>query len=121
MTKLLCPHCGVSLNGKLLRGKPLPGERKILPNCAVLVCPSRQGELHPNFHPAHFWVYLGFLPMVVTFYLMAGSDDKEFWFAAMAIAVVAALFVTIYIHFRFLRNVPRFSATPKRFELPFKW
>src|SRR4030065_1462372 len=121
MAKLICPHCGVSLSWKLLRGKPLPGERKILPNRAVLVCPSCQGEMHPNLHPTHFWVYLAFVPMVVTFYLMIGSDDKEFWFAAMAAALVVALFVTTYIYFRFLRNVPRFSTTPMSFKLPFKW
>ena len=59
--------------------------------------------------------------MVVTFYLMIGSDDKEFWFVAMAAALVVFLFATTYIYLRFLRNVPRFSATPKTFKLPFKW
>jgi len=121
MAKLFCPHCSASLRWKLLRGKPFPGERKILPNRAVLVCPSCQGELHPNFHPAHFWVYLAFLPMVIAFYLMIGSEDKELWFVVMGGSVAVALFATTYIYFKFLRSLPRFSATPKSFKLPFQW
>lgn len=122
MAKLLCPHCGISLSGKLLRGKPLPGERKFLPNQAVLICPSCKGELHPNLQPAHFWYYLAFIPLIVSFYLMMGAEDKKFWFLVMGGALVFALLVSGYVHFRYLRGVPRFSATKKSIKFQFnRW
>lgn len=122
MAKLLCPHCGISLGGKLLKGKPLPRERKFLPNKAVLVCPSCKGELHPNLQPAHFWYYLAFLPFIVSFYLMLGGEDKKFWFLVMAGALALALLVSGYVYFKYLRGLPRFSATKTSIKVPFtRW
>jgi len=124
MAKLTCPHCGLSLQWKLLRGKPLPGERKILPNQAVLVCPSCQGELHPNPHPAEFWVWLAVLPFVVIFPLVVHQliptiGDNRIWFGVLLGSLLLALAVLVYVHFKYLRNWPRFSAKPSRPRLPF--
>jgi len=126
MAKLACPHCGISLGWRLLRGKPLPGERKILPNRAVLVCPSCQGELHPNPHPAEFWVYVAFLPLVVLFHLLALQiiptvGDSQLWLGAMLGSLLLATLVTIYVHFKFLRNWPRFATKPSPPKFPFNF
>ena len=116
MAKLTCPHCGISLAGRLLRGKPLPKERRFLPNNAVLVCPSCQGELHPNPHPAQLWIWIAFLPFVIIFPLLAlriiPADEQRLWYTAMAGSLLLVVVVSIYVHFKFLRHWPRFSSKP---------
>ena len=124
MAKLTCPHCGTSLARKLIRGKPLPRERKILPDQAVLVCPSCQGDLHPNPHPAGLWVWLAWLPFAVLLnfamlQFIPMSGHNKVWPAALFGAFLLGTFVTIYVHFKFLRNWPRFSDKPSRSRLPF--
>lgn len=125
MAKLTCPHCGNFLAGKLLRGKPLPGERKFLPNKAVLVCPSCQGELHPNPHPAQFWIWIALLPFAILLHLLVlqiiPTDDKRLWLTVMLGSLLLAFVVAIYVHFKFLRDWPRFSTKPARVRFPFSF
>ena len=45
-----CPYCGAALGWRLVTSKPLPGERKILPQRAVPVCPACKGALATNIH-----------------------------------------------------------------------
>jgi hypothetical protein len=45
-----CPRCSARLKWRLVSSKPLPGERKVLPNQAVPVCPQCGVELAHNPH-----------------------------------------------------------------------
>ena len=115
MPKLKCPHCDKPLGWKLLRGKPLPGERKVLPNKAVLVCPFCKGELYNNPHPAEHWIFLAFLPMFFAFQFQLENP----WMLLLSLFIGAG--ATIYVHFKYLRNWPRFSSKPMPIKFPFNW
>jgi uncharacterized protein YbaR (Trm112 family) len=109
MAKLICPHCNKPLAWKLLHGKPLPGERKILPHKAVLVCPFCNGELHNNPHPAQLWVILAFSPLFILLQFQHASLWVPF---LMLVTLLLGIGVSLYVHLKFLRNWPRFSTKP---------
>lgn len=111
MAKLTCPHCGEHIGRRLLRGKPLSGERKFLPNRAILVCPFCERELHANPHPAEMWSLLVFLPFFFLFELRA-TLEKAWVIGGLLVWLVVAVSVIAFVHYKYLRDWPRFSARP---------
>ncbi|MFZ3174710.1 MAG: hypothetical protein WA146_07425 [Thiobacillus sp.] len=115
MAKLICPHCNKPLGWKLLRGKPLQGERKFLPKNAVLVCPFCEGELYNNPHSAEKWIFMAFLPMFFVFQFQLENP----WILLLSLLIGTG--TTIYVHFKYLRSWPRFSSKPMPIKFPFNW
>lgn len=105
-----CPHCGVSLKWKLVKSKPLPGERKILPNQAMPVCSSCGGGLAWNTHWSEaataiilflsVWALTAFRS---NFWLAVGG-----WLGVVIVAICATTFV--FFHFRYWRRWQRYKA-----------
>jgi predicted RNA-binding Zn-ribbon protein involved in translation (DUF1610 family) len=111
-----CPHCGESLKWKLVRSKPLPGERRFLPIQAVPVCPNCGGELATNFHWSEQVV-----SAVIAIPLVGFLSARAAITPALAIALgagVLALWVAIFafFQFRYWRHWQRYKAyvPPKR-------
>jgi predicted RNA-binding Zn-ribbon protein involved in translation (DUF1610 family) len=105
-----CPHCGESLKWKLVRSKPLPGERRFLPNHAIPVCPNCGGELAPNAHWSEQVVgavigipLLGFLSaratITPTLAVVVGFGVFALWGSIFA-----------FFHFRYWRHWQRYKA-----------
>jgi hypothetical protein len=99
-----CPHCGKSIKWKLIRGKPLLGERKFLPNRAVTICPLCSGELSINVHWSE--QVIGFL--VGTLLLLITGFRGEVSFA-VALWVFAAtwligLGMLVFFQVRYWQN-----------------
>ena len=70
-------------------GKPLPGERKILPNRAVAICPHCKQELAPNIHPKEYWVtIIGVGPAII---LIAGVLQNRMLFVVGTVALGLSL------------------------------
>ena len=110
----VCPHCGVSLSGRALPTKPLPGQRRFLPLYAVPTCPDCGGYLRAmgGKHPVDAWL----IYFVLGFSLLMSSVQSNRWpFGAsaglVAMAVLLALWavVTIYLSTKHKR-------TPKYYE-----
>jgi hypothetical protein len=104
-----CPRCSAKLKWRLVSSKPLPGERKVLPNQAVTVCPQCGVELANNQHwseiVAGSVVALSFL----AFFPVKQSVPRHWmlWFAATVLLLWAVLFA--YFHFRYWRNWQRYK------------
>lgn len=99
-----------------MRSKPLPGERRFLPNQAVPVCPNCGGELAPNIHWSEqvFGAVIG-IPLLGFFHARATVTP------ALAVIIggcVLALWgaVLAMFHFRYWRHWQRYKAyaPPKR-------
>lgn len=110
----VCPHCGVSLSGRALPAKPLPGQRRFLPLYVVPTCPDCGGYLRTlgGKHPVDAWLFC----FVLVFSLLMSSVKSNISaFGAsvvlVATAVLLALWgvVTIYLFLKYKR-------TPKYYE-----
>lgn len=104
-----CPHCRTSLKWKLVRSKPLPGERKFLPNKAVAVCPQCGGQLASNIH----WSEGVAGPVVglplLCFFAFRPAMLKHvalWWFAAVT---VLWILVFSFLHLRYWRHWERYK------------
>jgi hypothetical protein len=120
MANLTCPHCTTNLAGKLLRGKALPGERRLFPNRATLICPVCEPRLYGNPYPAEIWAILAFLPMLLMMYgfQWIGVSAKPYKLLFIG-ALLFAMIVNLCIYLKYLRHWPSFRATPLK-QFPFK-
>jgi len=104
-----CPYCGVKLGWRLVTFKPLPGERKFLPNQAVPVCPACQGELASNTH----WSEMAFLgvmgvPLFLLLELRSVLGKHAFLYAGLA-TLVFWMAAAVFFHLRYLRHWQRYK------------
>lgn len=98
-----CPWCGVSLKGRLVRSKALPGQRKFLPMYAMTVCPECGNGLTYNPHGTE--KAFGFLVGVPL--LLLPLIGRSAWKSAIVGAVMVLwCVVLLYLHFRFWRHHP---------------
>lgn len=107
-----CPYCGVSLRMKLVRSKPLAGERKLLPAQAVPVCPKCGGEVVINIHWSE--AVAGVLMMAP---LLAIPATKGLPFtpevpALGAAVIVGWLVMLVFFHVRYWRHWQRYKKAP---------
>lgn len=107
--KYNCPQCTKSLQWKLLRSKPLPGERKFLPSRAVQVCPFCSVGLSNNTHWSETLLMVLFiLPLMGVFKGSKGPDAKIIlWITCVWLAVSIA--AGIFFHVRYLRHWQRYK------------
>lgn len=105
-----CPHCGESIKWKLIGGKPLPGERKFLPNRAVTICPVCSGELTTNVHWSE--QAAGFVVAIPFFAFFSVRADISriavLWGAVATLLLWLAMFG--FFHFRYWRYWQRYKA-----------
>ena len=110
----VCPHCGVSLSGRALPAKPLPGQRRFLAMYVAPTCPDCGGYLRAmgGKHPADTCCVC----FMVGFILFMSSVKSNIWafdasVGLVATAVLLALWgvVTIYLFLKYKR-------TPKYYE-----
>lgn len=110
-----CPYCGTKLAWRLVTSKALAGERRILPNQAVPVCPACQGQLASNTH----WSEIAFLGVVgIPFLLLPeirSSFGKMGFLYASAVTLVFWVVTAIFFHLRYWRQWQRYKAyVPKQ-------
>lgn len=105
-----CPYCGAKLGWRLVTSRPLPGERKILPNQAVAVCPSCGGRLASNNH----WSELAFLGIVglpcFIFPTLKASFGKQELIYVGGGALLVCLAAWLFFHVRYWRHLQRYRA-----------
>ncbi len=115
MNKSECPHCRKNLSLKLISSRAIAGQRKMLPDHAVLFCPFCNNEIHLNFHPAHIWITLSYLPFIIcvwgsTFF----QSSKQFAFILIALVLFGSI-VTFFLYLKFLRHLPKYCKENKVF------
>ena len=104
-----CPYCKQSIKWRLVRSKPLPGERKVFPKQAVAVCPVCGGELAANTHwSEHMAGAIVAIPLLVFTNIRSGiTITLAAWLGAGVLAFWAAAFA--FFHFRYWRNWQRYK------------
>lgn len=105
-----CPHCGVSLKWKLVKSKPLPGERKILPNQAIPVCSSCGGGMVSNTHWSEAVAAIILFLSVWAFLALRSTFSRvgAIWLGVAILAIWVATYVFFY--FRYWRHWQRYKA-----------
>lgn len=103
-----CPHCGVPLRMKLVLSKPLPGERQLLPNQAVPVCPHCGGSITSNHHWSEFVVGLVMSASLLAVPVARGGLGPR---APVLGAVVIGgwCVMLLFFHLRYWRHWPRYK------------
>ena len=109
-----CPYCGKPIKLKLLRSRPLPGERKFLPNRAVPVCPHCGGALATNTHWSEIVALLLFgIPLLgLISWHRSTQGSALLWLIGIALVLLPATLA--YFHFRYWRAWQRY----KPYEAP---
>lgn len=104
-----CPYCGTKLAWRLVTSKPLPGERKVLPNQAVPVCPACRGMLALNTH----WSEIAFLGVIGIPFLLLPEIRSSFgntgWLYAGAVTLVLWVATAILFQLRYWRQWQRYK------------
>jgi hypothetical protein len=103
-----CPHCGKSIAGRLLRGHPASGERKILPNRAITVCPLCGGQIAANPHPLEKWIAAFLLFPAVLGLQFFQSSQSLFWLVASSVLSVVSVVGLGYLYFTKFKKWPRY-------------
>ena len=105
-----CPYCGENLKGKLLHNRPLPGQRRILPEHAHIACPKCKGFLLPNTHPIEMRGFLlviggGVLPIFLAVWLRLGV----YAIAAAILSMVTCTIVATVLFFKYTKSWQRYA------------
>jgi glutaredoxin len=102
-----CPYCEKPMGRKLMIYKPFPGERRILPNQAMPVCPYCKKELETNFHPKEkLMPLIGIGP---AFILLAAHLKNNSLFIVGTVFLGISLIGLLYIEFKYFKKWPRFK------------
>jgi hypothetical protein len=89
-----CPHCGKPIRWwRYLWTRPAAGERKILPNRAVTVCPLCRGDIEQNTHPLekhiHFFILIPPFLVMTLFIIVPGNT--------MVVVILGILFLVLSV------------------------
>ena len=106
-----CPYCGAALGWRLVTSKPLPGERKILPQRAVPVCPACKGALATNIHWSEgvLGCAAALLAFLVQQLLSRAVQPGAGFFALMGAVVATMVALMVFFHFRYWRHWQRYK------------
>jgi hypothetical protein len=101
---------------KLMIYKPLPGERRILPDRAMPVCPYCAKELEINVHPKEKFIHV--IGFAVVLNLLASFFKSNFLLILGGMALGLSLIVLVFLHFKYFRNWPRFKERSPMYSRP---
>ena len=95
----------------MVTSKPLPGERKILPQRAVPVCTACQGALATNIHWSEG--VLGCAAALLAFLLQQllskAVQPGSGFFMLMGAVMAAMVALAVFFHFRYWRHWQRYK------------
>jgi|SRR5581483_6991669 len=105
-----CPYCGENLKGRLLTNRPLPSQRRFLPENAHIACPRCKGFLLPHGHPFEVRGFLlvlvgGVLPI----FLVAWLRLSIYAIAAAILSMVVCATVGVVMYFKIPKSWPRYA------------
>ena len=106
-----CPYCGAALGWRLVTSKPLPGERKILPQRAVPVCPACKGALATNIHWSEgvLGCAAALLAFLVQQLISRAVQPGAGFFALMGAVVATMVALMVFFHFHYWRHWQRYK------------
>lgn len=107
-----CPYCGVSLRLRLVRAKPIAGERKIFPRQAVPVCPACDGALMTNVHWSEGVAAVVMFATLLAVPVARGLVHTEKALVLGAGIIVGWALMLVFFHWCFWRHWPRYKKAP---------
>jgi hypothetical protein len=98
-----CPHCSKRIRWwNYLGGRPAPGERRLLPNRAITVCPFCRADIATNIHPLEKRLQLFvFTPLALGLAVVFGLPGlPALWIPALGVLLLILGAAGTYVHLR---------------------